>query len=625
MPVSGGRKHHVTAKESQVVDDESKAAGGAQPMLRQLLRYIRPYSLKFGGGALLILLGASAALAQPMVARHFLNALTAAEPVDGVLMLLVALLIGGAVLTAVGLYLIDLTAEGIVLSVRKRLVSRLVRLRPDFVDHTHPGELLSRMTADTTLLRSATTRNLIDVLVGFLQLAGMLSLMAYLDLTLVAVVLGVLLLVLGIALALTPRIRHVSQAAQESVGLMGARLERLLGAFRTVKANGVEEQEAKTISAVVDNAYAKGLRASRLTSLAGASSSLIIQISFLIVLAVGGMRAASNDLSMPDLVAFLLYLFYLTGPIAQLTGGLTGLQVGAAAIQRLHEVDLMPIELDENSPREGAGRVDPISRDIEGEPGFATVVFRDVQVQGRRGGRPTLDGVSFELPAPGLTAVVGPSGAGKSTILEVLERFRDFARGSVEVAGRNIRDWPLTELRRLISYVEQDAPVLAGSLRENITMGADVGDEDLNRIISQVRLESLASRLPEGLDSSVGHRGVMLSGGERQRIAIARALVRRPRILLLDEITSQLDTVNETALQDVVASLSSTTAVIVVAHRMSTLTAADRTLVMESGRLRAVGTHADLMLNDDLYRRLATGQGIKAEDPLMSGSIVGRS
>lgn len=566
--------------------------------VRRLLAHAGPHRLPLAGGAVLAVVGGAVGLAQPMAARSFVASAASGKSVLEPVLLLGALVLGGAVLGATGAYLVQRCAESVVLRARRDLVSRIVRLRVGAVDRQRPGDLIARVTADTLLLREAATGNLVDIITGGFTLLGMLALMAYLDLVLFLVVLGVAALVGSSFALLLPKIGEASQETQAALGELGAGLERVLGAFRTVKANGAEDRELATLHGAAREAWRRGVRAARWGALAGVSSSLVVQVSFLTVLGVGGARVAAGALPVASLVAFLLYLFYLVGPVNQLVSGISGVQVGSAAVRRIEEIAALDGEPAPTAP--GTGR---------SGGGGASVTFKDVRFRYDADGPRVLDGVSFDVPANGLTAIVGPSGAGKSTLFSVLVRFFDVESGTVAIDGRDLREWPRSELRGMIGYVEQNTPVLAGTLRDNLLIAApDAGPGDIARATAKARLDSLVRELPEGLDTPVGPHGVTLSGGQRQRIAIARALLRDPRLLLLDEATSQLDAVNELELRDTIAEIARTTTVLAVAHRLSTVVQAQRILLFEDGRLRGAGTHAQLLESDDLYRVLAETQ-----------------
>jgi ABC-type multidrug transport system fused ATPase/permease subunit len=431
---------------------------------------------------------------------------------------------------------------------------------------------------------------------GAITLLGAVVLMAVIDVPLLLVTVAVLATIGGAVGFVMPAIARATERAQEAVGEMGSVLERALGAIRTVKASGAEGREADAISAAADSAYGQGLKNARYQAVVGTSTGLVIQIAFLAVLGVGGARVATGALPVGDLIAFLLYLFYLVDPVAGVAQGAAQLQAGLAAVRRLDAVGRLAVEHDD--PVTAAARDDgPL------------VAFDEVGFRYRADGPPVLDRVSFTVPARGLMAIVGPSGAGKTTLFALLERFYEPAEGAIAFAGRDLRAWPRAELRAAIAYVEQEAPVLAGTLRANLLYAApDASEEELSAVLATTRLEGVVAALPDGLETEVGARGTALSGGERQRIAIARALLRRPRLLLLDEASSQLDAVNEQALRAAVASAAAERAVVAIAHRLSTVVAADRILVLDGGVVRAQGTHRELVDGDELYRELAATQ-----------------
>ena len=506
-----------------------------------------------------------------------------------------------AAIVAGQLWLLERTAERVVLGARRDLAARLLRLRLTAFDREAPGDLVARATSDSTLLGSVASTALVQLLAGTVTLVAAIVLMGVVDLVLLGVTVGVLVVVGSAVAVVLPRIMRATERQQEAVGALGAALERTLGGLRTVKASGAEERETRAMSAAAEQAYRRGMESAGYQAVVGTATGLMVQVAFLAVLGVGGARVASGDLAVADLIAFLLYLFYLTEPIASVAQGVTQLQQGLAAVKRIDAIAELPVE-DETGEREPAGgRVAPANEPLVA---FEAVSFR------YRGDRPqALHEVSFEVPSRGVTAIVGPSGAGKTTLFALLERFYEPDSGAIRFAGRDLGTWPRAALRGQIGYVEQEAPVLAGTLRDNLLYAApEAGDEALRAVLREARLEDLVARLPDGLDTEVAHRGATLSGGERQRIAIARALLRRPALLLLDEAVSQLDAVNEMALRDTVTRAAERCAVLAIAHRLSTVVSASRIVVLEHGRVRASGTHAELVQADELYAELAATQ-----------------
>ncbi|MFD7247046.1 ABC transporter ATP-binding protein [Streptomyces massasporeus] len=576
----------------------------ATPPWRQLLGYVRPHRWSLFTGALLSLVTGATGLLLPLVARGLIDDLSHDRAITGALLAMSALVVTNAAVGALGSYVLTRTAESVVLGARRALSSYLLRLRITAVDRSEPGDLMARITSDTTLLRAVTTDSLVGLGTGGLTLVATVVMMGLVDAVLLGVTLAVILgagVVLGV---IVPRINQASRQAQDAVGVMGASLERILGALRTVKASGAEHREERTLHEAAQESWRQSVRAAKWSAAAGNTAGLAMQIAFITVLAVGGARVATGAVDVGTLVAFLLYVFYLMSPIQQVVGAITQYQTGAAALTRIEEALRLPAEpAAEAAPLPSPGA----------EP--AALAFDDVRFRYADDLPHVHHGVTFTVPAQGMTAFVGPSGAGKTTVFSLIERFYDPESGVIRLDGRDLNDWELPRLRAAIGYVEQDAPVLSGSLRDNLLLGNPEADDDaLARVLKTTRLDGLVSRLPGGLDTLVGHRGTKLSGGERQRVAIARALLRRPRLLLLDEATSQLDAVNEAALRDTVADVARTTTVLVVAHRLSTVTMADRIVVMDAGRVRAVGTHRELVTTDPLYAELAATQFLATTD-----------
>src|SRR5216683_350115 len=506
--------------------------------------YVRPHRLALLAGGVLSLLTGATGLALPLVVRALIGDLGHRRSVAELLLLMTGLVVANAALGALGSYVLRRTAESVVLAARHRLVDRLLGLTIGGLDRTEPGDLMSRVTSDTTLLRDVTTGSVVGVVTGSVTLVATLVLMGLMDVVLLGVTVALFSLTALVIGVVVPRIGRAARQAQDSVGAMGAALERMLGAFRTIKASGAERREGERIHAAARGAWRADIGAAKWQAIAGNTAGLSIQCAFLAILALGGPRVTSGAISV-------------------------------------------------------------------GTP----VAFEQVRFRYRRELPEVHHGVSFTIPPRGMTAFVGPSGAGKTTVFSLIERFYEPDAGRVMLDGQDVREWPIPQLRAAIGYVEQDAPVLSGTLRENLLLGAPGTTEaEIADVLRITRLGALVSRLPEGIETPVGHRGTRLSGGERQRVAIGRALLRRPRLLLLDEATSQLDALNEAALRETVAETALLTTVLVVAHRLSTVTMADRIIVMDAGQVKATGTHAELVASDPLYAELAATQFLASAD-----------
>lgn len=599
-----GTIEHMTAPPVRAVD----AAGVSvtQVPFRTLLGYVRPHHGVLSLAFVLALLGSAAGLAQPLAAAFVIDAVTDQGDLLAPILLLTALVLASAVVNAAESLLLQRTGERVVLAVRARLADRLVRLRMAELDTHPPGDLVSRATADTTLLREACTGALVGTANGVVGLVGALVLMAVLNLLLFGVTVAVLVVVVVMVLVVLPRIRAAVTRGQQAVGVLGAALERVLVAARTVKASGAEARETAAVDLAARDSYRAGVAAAKYNALVQAVAELSLQVSFLVVLGLGGGLVATGTLPVSTLVAFLLYLFYLTAPLSQLVLAATTFSEGLGAVQRITEVDAMAVEEDvDPGPARPPGPA-------PGRAGPPVVELHDVRF-GYAEREPVLHGVSLVASAGGQTALVGPSGAGKTTVFSLLQRFYDAASGTITVDGRSIADIPRAELRRRVGYVEQDAPALAGTIGANLRYAApDASDAEVADVLRATRLDELVAGLPRGLDTEVGPRGTTLSGGERQRLAIARALLRHPDVLLLDEATSQLDARNEVALRETIERAAQRCTVLIIAHRLSTVAAADKIVLIEAGRVRAVGRHDELLAADALYRELAAAQFVQA-------------
>jgi len=578
----------------------------------------------------LSLAGAAASLAQPLLVQQVIGDIQAGSPLGSLVWVIVGLVVVGALLSGFQHYLLQRTGTSVVFSSRRRLVHRLLRLPIAEFDQRRTGDLVSRVGTDTTLLYAVMTQGLLDAIGGAVLFLGAIVGMLVIDPVLFGLTVAVIAVTLVIVLLLGGRIRVASAEQQKKVGDLSAAVERAIGAVRTVRAANATEREAVAVEEDARGAWRAGLRVARISALMVPLAGIAMQLCFLVVLGVGGFRVASGAIGIEDLVAFILFLFMMIMPLGQAFGAINSVNQALGALGRIQEI-LGLAEEDAEDPvsarlpaavgaqsdapaiafEEVRFRYPEAAHRTEQEKAIAAAVGEEAlaELEGAERDREVLRGVSFAVPRGARVALVGPSGAGKSTILALVERFYDPTSGAVRLDGVDLRELDRRELRAQLGYVEQDAPALAGSLRDNLALGRpDATEEECVEVLRTVNLGEVLDRSPEGLDAQIGEEGVMLSGGERQRLAIARALLAGAPILLLDEATSSLDGANEQLLRDAIDAAAASRTLLVIAHRLSTVVDSDLIVVLDHGRVIGQGTHAELLESTPLYRELAHHQ-----------------
>ncbi|MGY5123818.1 ABC transporter ATP-binding protein [Streptomyces nigrescens] len=580
---------------------------GPAPRLRTLWSFALPHKGALAAALLLGLVASALGLATPMVTKWVLDALGTSSSLQGpVVALLVLLVVGGAVRFRQWT-LLGTVGERVVLEAREAMVRRFLRATVPAVTRRPTGELVTRVTSDTVLLREAATGALIGLINGTVMLLGTLVLMGVLDIVLLGTTMAAVALTGVLFAVLMPGIAAAQQRAQEHLGRLGGVLAGTLRAIRTVKVSRAEDRTAERILAEARTSAEYGIHAVRREALAWTASLSGIELATIAILGVGAWRVGEGQMEVSSLIAFLLYAFGLMEPVTELSANVSALQAGIAAAERIRET----ADLATESTAKPASSTSPAS--YRGQRHDVPVLtLRQVTAAYGPDAEPAVRDIDLAVARRGHTAIVGLSGAGKTTLFSLFLRFLEPTRGELLLDGHPYRDHTHEEIRARLAYVEQDTPIVPGTLRDNLLLSRpDTTDEELRRVLRDVRLAEKIDALDDGLDTPLSDTTV--SGGERQRIALARALLRTPDVLLLDEATAQLDGLTEAAVHDCVRARAATGAVVTIAHRLSTVIDADTIVVMEAGRIRVQGSHGELLATDALYRELVKSLRISAD------------
>jgi ATP-binding cassette subfamily B protein len=572
--------------------------------------FLAPHTFLLTGALGALVLAAGAMLAVPVALRQLIDHGLAANNAGVVNRYFAGFLLAAGifgVFAALRFYLVTWLGERVVADLRKAVYERVVRMDPTFFEITRTGEVLSRLTADATLVQAIAGVNLSITLRSILNLIGALVLLALTSAKLMAVIVLLIPVVIVPLILVGRRVRRLSRATQDRIADTSSLVDETLNAMQTVQAFTLEDLQSQRYAQAVERSFDTAIRRSRVRAALTAIGTMLVFSGITYVLWLGAHAVLAHTMTTGQLSQFLVYAAIVGTSAAALTEMWGEVQRAAGAMERLAE--LLAARPAIAAPAEPAR----LPTRVQGRISFERVCFRYPS-------RPetlALNDLSLQVRSGETIAVVGPSGAGKSTSFQLLLRFYDPQSGRILVDDCDIRTLRPEALRAQIGFVPQDTVLFGTSARENIGYGRPgATDGQIEAAARAAAADEFLRELPAGYDTFLGERGVRLSGGQRQRIAIARAILKDPPILLLDEATSALDAESERLVQAALAKLMRGRTTMVIAHRLATVLKADRIVVLEGGHIVAIGSHGELMQSSPLYSRLAALQFGAAQEAL---------
>jgi ATP-binding cassette subfamily B protein len=577
---------------------------------RIILTYAKRYSLTLVVAAASMLLLVGVQLLVPWVIRLLIAAVTGSASAGGteefirtLALVILAVLAARAVLQFLRSYMAHIAGWGVVADVRKHIYEHVQRLSLRFYEEQQIGQLMSQVINDTDLFEQFIAHAIPDVIVNTVTLAGVTAVLLSLNWRLTLLSSLPIPLVIVALLLYSRYVRPAFRFRQKELGDLNATLNDNLAGIREIKAFARESDQAARVGTRIDNYRRSLLRALRLMATFEPFVEFTLSLGTVVVIYFGGRMALDGTLPLADLVAFFLYLdlFYL--PVHNLSAAWEAVQSSLAGADRVAAL------LEEQPEPHDDPQAIPLAGRSRGALAFRNVSFEYLP------GVPVLEGIDLEIPPQSVVALVGPTGVGKSTLVSLIPRFYDATAGEILLDGEDLRRIRLSDLRRQISMVLQDVFLFYGTVRENILFGRpEAAEADILTAAKAANAHEFIASLSDGYDTLIGERGVKLSGGQKQRLSIARALLKDAPILILDEATSSVDTETELLIQEALERLIRGRTTLIIAHRLSTVRAADAIVVLEDKAIREMGTHEQLMRKDGLYRRLYTIQGKMDED-----------
>ncbi|MBJ7619690.1 ABC transporter ATP-binding protein [Weissella confusa] len=560
----------------------------------RLIRQTKPAYWQLGLGLGLGVIATGIQLAVPHFAGDLINGF--GKSIDKTLLVsVIGMFILSAVISALSGTVLGIFGENVVSRLRNTLWDKLIRLRVAYFDETKAGEMTSRLINDSTQIKDLLANSFPRMITSLLTVVGALTLMVLKDWRMTAIMALAIPLVMLVMLPVMRQSHKVGRDRQNSLADFNGAAGETLSEIRLVKSSNAEPFETEKGHTTIQSLYKIGLREAVYDSVAGPLMTAVMMGLFVGVLAYGAHRVSQGTMTMGTMFSFLMYLFQLLGPSATLGQFFSDLAKASGSTERVQALLAEPEE----------DLTSGVDVDVEGQ----TLAMSHVDFA-YDDSKKILSDVSFEAQPNTVVAFAGPSGGGKSTIFSLLERYYTPTAGEIMIGNHDVSDVNLANWREQIGFVSQDSAIMAGTIRHNLTYGltGEYSDDDLWRVFGLAFAEKFVRDMPAGLDTEVGERGVKVSGGQRQRLAIARAFLRDPKILMLDEATASLDSESEAMVQKALESLMKGRTTLVIAHRLSTIVDADKIYFIEQGTVSGAGTHKELVANHELYREYVDTQ-----------------
>lgn len=544
-------------------------------------------------GILLGFISTGANLFVPQLAQKLINNFKSISLT--LTILTVVIFIAGLITSALSGLLLGIFGENVVSKLRKQLWQKLLKMPVKYFDDVKTGEISSRLVNDTSQVKDLLASTLPNAMTSLLQFVGALVIMLAMDWRMTLLMFVAVPLVILVMLPVMNQSRKIGRVRQDELAKFASDSTDVLGEVRLVKSSNGEEHELAKGNRRIDNLYHVGRKEALINSVTQPITNMLMMIMFLGILGYGAIRVMNGAMTMGALVSFLMYLFQIISPVVVISQLFNNMAKTSGATERIQQILTEPEEFS----------ADKAEKDIASAP----LKFENVDFAYEEG-KPVLQDVSFETKPNAVVAFAGPSGGGKSTIFSLIERFYKPTGGEILIGEENIENVDLAKWREQIGLVSQDAAVMPGTIRDNLTYGLrrEASDEELWDALRMAYADGFVSEMEDQLETEIGERGIKLSGGQRQRIAIARAFLRDPKILMLDEATASLDAESEAMVQKALGDLMQGRTTLVIAHRLSTIVDADKIYFIENGTVSGAGTHQELLKTTPLYAQYVKDQ-----------------